>query len=238
MSVRLWLLEGLPGTGKTTAAQCLAGLCVAARQRVQWWPEEDRDHPATPASLRKRAAESEFPDLCVAAFEELVHREAGVLILEGSAFQSTVRFMFANGCRDQRIRSYLAEWAIVVAPARPGLLLFRVEDVPAHFDEVVANRGQPWIDKVVAYVERTPVALANGWHGYAGFLSFWTAYQQLVFDVAPEAKCGILKLQGWCEGRSFPAVQAFNFLSREGPPAVEGGPDPRFASGPRSDCEW
>ena len=214
MPTRLWLLEGLPGTGKTTAAKRLAGMCEDVRVPARWWPEEAKDHPATPAALRTRAAERDFADLCISSFAEFVGREEGVLILDGAAFQSTIRFMFANGWREPCIGAYLARWAGVVATAQPRLLLFRVDDVREHFDQVVAIRGQPWIGKLVAYVERTPIALVQDWRGFEGFLRFWGGYQRLVCEMAVEVKCPLLELQGWPEARRFAADDAFAFLSR------------------------
>lgn len=211
---RLWLLEGLPGAGKTSAARRLAEMCDDLRLPARWWPEEAKDHPATPSALRRRSADPDFADLCVLSFAELVHREDGVLILEGSAFQSTVRFMFANGWREPCLGAYLAKWASVVTAAQPRILLFRVDDVPGHFEQVVATRGQPWIGKLVAYVERTPIALANDWRGFQGFLRFWDAYQRLILDLAVEVKCPVLELQGWREGRGFAADDAFAFLNQ------------------------
>lgn len=214
MPARLWLLEGLPGTGKTTAAKRLTGMCEDVRLPARWWPEEASNHPATPSTLRRRSSDPDFADLCVLSFAELVHREDGVLILEGSAFQSTIRFMFANGWREPRVGAYLAKWASAITAAQPRLVLFRVEDVPGHFDQVVATRGPLWIGKLVAYVERTPIALANDWRGFEGFLRFWASYQRLVFDLAVEVKFPMLELPGWPEARSFAADEAFTFLSQ------------------------
>lgn len=104
--------------------------------------------------------------------------------------------------------------ARVVTAAHPRILLFRVDDVPGHFEQVVATRGPLWIGKLVAYVEQTPVALANDWRGFEGFLRLWDAYQRLILDLAIEVKCPVLELQGWREGRGFAADDAFAFLNQ------------------------
>lgn len=214
-ATRLWLLEGLPGTGKTSAARRLAELCDEARLAARWWPEEAKDHPATPAALRRQSAHPDFAGRCVSSFRDLVHLQDGVLILDGSALQSTVRFMFAQGWRDERIAAYVAEWSRVVAVAQPRLLLFRVGDLPKHFDQVVAIRGRTWSSKLTSYVERTPVALTKDWRGSEGFLQFWAAYQSLAFEMAAEANCPVLELRGWsAAGGGFAADEAFAFLVR------------------------
>lgn len=123
--------------------------------------------------------------------------------------------MFAQGWREERIAAYVTEWSGAVAAAQPRLLLLRVDDLPKHFDQVVAIRGRTWIGKLTCYVERTPVALAKGWRVFDGFLRFWTADQRLAFELAAEVNCPVLELQGWSEARGgFAAEDAFAFLAR------------------------
>lgn len=213
MAARLWLLEGLPGTGKTTAAERLCDLCEASGTPARWWLEEARDHPATPASLRRRADAPDFGEVCALAFRDFVEREPGVLILEGSAFQSVVRFMFANGWPARRIRDYLANWSAAVSDARPRLLIFAVTDPYRHFEDLVVNvRGPTWIARLTAYVEQTPIAAANDWSGFDGFVRFWAGYQQLVLELAGELKCPSRVVEGWPQSRRFDAFEALDFF--------------------------
>lgn len=213
MAARLWLLEGLPGTGKTTAAERLCELCNSAGLPARWWLEEAKDHPVTPAELRRRAAETDFADLCVSAFHGFVRREAGVLILEGSSFQSTVRFMFADGWPVERIQDYLNRLSITISPACPRLLVFRAVDVRRHFADFVAPvRGPEWVRKLVAYVERTPIATANSWSSFDGLVRFWADYQHLVLELASELNCPLQVIDGWSGGGQSEAPEVLPFF--------------------------
>jgi hypothetical protein len=217
---QLWLIEGLPGSGKTSAAERLTALCHAKGLSTRWWLEEAKDHPVLPSALRKLAASPEFPALCVEAFRSFVNTEAGILILEGSAFQNTVRFMFANARPHDELTTYLAAWVDAVSSAEPRLMMFHIEDPQAHFTRfIAARRGSNWIRKLVAYVESTPVAKARDWSGLDGFVAFWTTYQALCLSCATTLPWPVEMRASWSETRRFDDMAVLDFFIRQVSPA-------------------
>jgi len=209
----LWLIEGLPGTGKTTAAERLNALCNARGLPARWWLEEAKNHPVLPASLRKLSASPAFASLCIQAIRKFIDAEPGILILEGSAFQNTVRFMFANEWPPIRISAYVAAWAEAMAPARPRLMMFKIDDPNTHYlDFLAEKRGALWMNKLIAYVESTPVARSCGWKGVDGFVRFWTAYQKLCLDYEMMLPWPVCVASGWSEAKAFDEEVALHFF--------------------------
>ncbi len=51
---KLILVEGLPGSGKSTTAHALARLLAGRRVPVRWWYEEEINHPVY--AFRDRAS--------------------------------------------------------------------------------------------------------------------------------------------------------------------------------------
>jgi hypothetical protein len=97
----LWLIEGLPGTGKTTMAE---QLCILARKSglsAAWYLEESIDHPVHGRKLKEGRKNGDiFVKSCLEAwraFADNSTKTPDIQILEGSAFQSTVRFMMGGG---------------------------------------------------------------------------------------------------------------------------------------------
>lgn len=210
---RLWLIEGLPGSGKTSAAERLNAWCGGEGLMSRWWLEEAKDHPVLPADLRRRAAEPGFPQLCIQAFRDFVEIESGVLILEGAAFQNTIRFMFANARSDAEIADYVAAWAETIAPARPRLLMFEVSSPEAHYADFVASRrGAGWMARLVTYVESTPIARQRRWVGLDGFVRFWAEYQEICLAHASALPWPVKLLPAWSETGAFDEEGAFRFF--------------------------
>lgn len=183
VTTNLWLIEGLPGAGKTSLAKDIAEQRQAEGASARWWLEEDRDHPVLPAALRKQSAASNFPDLCLNAFARFIAVEEGDLILEGSAFQSTVRFMFANAREPVVVSDYVDHWCRVVTPAQARLVYLTISQPKPHFEDICRVRGAEWSQKLIAYIERTPIAQAQRWSGFEGFVAFWEAYQDLCLNL-------------------------------------------------------
>jgi hypothetical protein len=181
--VRALFVEGLPGTGKTTAARWiharLEGRGVAAR----WWREECADHPATPRTLRRTAATPGFAARCLAHWRRFASesRNAGALpILEGSAFQSTIRFMLEQEVPRDEILAYLRDFERMLAPLAPRLVYLAAPDPRAFLtDFVYPTRGPEWVAKVSAHLAATPCCRARGWSGPDGMLRFWLLYHDL-----------------------------------------------------------
>lgn len=215
---QLWLIEGLPGAGKTSAAQRMHAQCEARGFRARWWLEEARDHPVTPSPLRKTAAAPDFAARCVSAFDGFVRTESGILILEGAAFQSTVRFMFANARSLAEMSGYVAAWAQAVTSAEPRLLILEARDPTAHYTAFVSRtRGDLWMQRLISYVEATPLARQRRWVGLDGFIQFWAEYQALCLELAAALPWPIMRMGAWSEAGLFDEEAAFDFF-RERPP--------------------
>jgi hypothetical protein len=192
---RCRLVEGIPGSGKSTAAEAAAAWLTARGIAARWHLEEDHAHPAMPRSLVVRWREPDFTARCTASLARFAEAipPGGVEILEGTAFQSTARFLWAAD-RDDEIPAYLDGLARALAPATPAFLHLRPSDRAAWLrDFVLPRRGPDWEAKLVAYVETTARGRRCGWSGREGFVAFWTAYGEAC--------------DGWCEDLPFPRTE-------------------------------
>lgn len=163
-------------------AQAICEALISVQLRACWYREEDSEHPVIPKNIRREAYSASFPELCLARWRAFVSRtEPGTLhVLEGVAFQSTVRFMYAADRSVADIEDYVARFVEVVASSCP-LLVYLVPPDPAAYLSafVYPLRGSTWVEKLSAYVARTPIGVRHGWTGVDGLSAFWTRYSEL-----------------------------------------------------------
>ncbi|MFS2206344.1 hypothetical protein [Variovorax sp. Varisp36] len=178
--MRLVLIEGLPGTGKTTLAERLCALALQEGCASRWYLEEAADHPVHPHSLNAARLEADYPSRCLQGwqrFADEVRSDSTLNILEGSAFQSTVRFMMEQNRTD--IDDYFGRFEGILSPLRPVFIYLRPEDAERHSRATAAHRGSDWTRKVAAYLEQTPYAHRHGLRGESGMHRFWANYAHL-----------------------------------------------------------
>lgn len=181
--------EGLPGSGKTTASGQFCKLLKSNGIDASWWPELAPDHPIIPAEGRALSCRHDYPQICLDAWLTFLKSSNSTAVLDGYALQSTVRFLYANCIAKTQIEDYFNKWQ-ELAP-ETTLVYFYVENPDDHYDVVLAERGNEWSRKLYAYVERTPIGVANGYQARAGFVEFWSNYQQLCLELLDVADVSV-----------------------------------------------
>jgi len=174
--------DGISGSGKSTAAERLTGILQSKQIDAAWWLEESADHPVMPEERRALSRNSNFPDVCLEAWRSFLDSQLNaVAVLEGYAFQNTVRFLFEQRVNRYQIIKYFREWQ-EISPDTSIIYLF-VNDAAKHYEVVLPERGKEWTQKLFAWVEGTPVGKASNLRGESGFVEFWSIYQELCLEL-------------------------------------------------------
>jgi hypothetical protein len=178
-------LEGICGSGKTTSAETLCECFITEGHAARWYLEESKDHPVTPSTIRRRPKDGDFSAALLRSWSDFLARTecAGCYhILEGYAFQSTVRFMLEYLRPRSEIDAYFARW-VELGLGRNQLVYFYVDDVARHMESALPLKGGEWVSKVTLYIEGTPYGQQHLLRGLGGFVEFWARYQDLCVDL-------------------------------------------------------
>jgi hypothetical protein len=205
---RLILIEGLPGSGKTSTAEQLYRILSVKGLSCSWFLEEDANHPVTPRTLRRTASLAGFADRCLKSWGEFVNAEGSgqrIFILEGCALQSTVRFMVEYESSRRDLAAYLDQFEAIVHPLAPRLIHLYQHD-PARFmqNSVLPKRGPVWATKVSSYLASTPCFQQHGWEGIDGMVRFWVHYQEICEGLVRHLGMPLLSIEN--SAQDWPAI--------------------------------
>jgi len=173
--VRVILIEGVPGSGKTTLAKFLCEKALARGLTANWYPEGSANHPVHPHTDRTGKNLTEYYLQQWRQFICANTEKSEILILEGSLFQSTIRFMI-EADNETVIAQYFKQCQLILCTVPTNLIYLRPPDIRSHIDWTSSIRGSDWTDKVKNYLENTAFCKNRGWSGTLGMTEFWCYY--------------------------------------------------------------
>lgn len=172
MKTNLIIVEGLPGSGKSTTAERIAGELKRRENKVLCVDEGAQDHPAD-------YAEYDFPDfeterrMILDKWRRFVGQaNRGVVYVFNCVFlqnpmcETMMRFGMEPGASQR----YIAEIAELIQPLRPVILYIDQPDVKDSIDRVLEERGPDWLNAVIEYHTAQGYGKEHALSGYAGYI--------------------------------------------------------------------
>jgi hypothetical protein len=196
--MHLILLDGLPGSGKSTAtdyvAHCLNEAGVAARA---YYESEDGHplnvggplHPAgvtTGEALFRQYTVERYIAESLARWRTLAAETArnGVVpVLDSYPYQNAARILLQMDADPARIAAYITEVEAIAAPLSPGLIFLEAADPVAAWEWAVSVRGSEWAESTGAIVTECPYVWNRGLGTIDGMVAMMGAYAALLRDL-------------------------------------------------------
>ena len=154
-NVKLIIVAGMSGTGKSTTAQNISYQYMKNGVKHEWYHEEMQDHPIrwanggefTVGDLKtEEGMRSNVLDT-YARWQLLVEdmlSKGGIFVMEGCLYQNIIRYFIPGAYPVEKITEYYDELVKILMPVNPHIIHLHRPDVAKSFEKAFAVRGKKW----------------------------------------------------------------------------------------------
>lgn len=210
INTRLLLVEGPPGSGKTTTAGKLAEAVNRAGLDCQCFWEWSPDHPIPIGDdlhldqvIRTSIAREQETHALWQRFVRARQGDQIVTVLESRFWQTSLMLMYVAGKSPDGILESNRRVIDILRPLNPVLVHYRITDLRAFVERTIevkeaewqqARLPGTWIGHIFSGFEDQPWAIRRGLHGREGFVTLlveWANMSETLYAQIPFSKLQI-----------------------------------------------
>lgn len=172
MKTNLIIVEGLPGSGKSTTAAMIAEELQKKGKQVVCVDEGVQEHPADYTDYDFPDFETERKKILdkwrsfVAGADKDTIYVFNCIFLQNPMCETMMRF----GMNEKSSKGYIAEIVEIIRPLNPIIIYIDKSDVKAAIDSVLGERGTDWLNAVIDYHVSQGYGKQNNLSGYEGYI--------------------------------------------------------------------
>jgi thymidylate kinase len=187
IQTNLILVDGLPGSGKSTTAQQLYMHLIKHGYKAHWFFEHDVTHPIyvnTEVRLAREVGDLEpnkIHEKALTNWANLVSSTGAenIAILEGTLFQSGAGSQFVMNWEPDKIASYAFLVEKLIERLDPVLIYFYQTDVAEALRRICKCRGRWFEEYLVKHVGASPYGKARGVTDIASVIEVLKAFREI-----------------------------------------------------------
>lgn len=208
----LVVLDGLPGSGKTTTGQWLTSKLQAHGLNIRWLPETEVSHLLWWYE-HWNGTNYQVPDFEKISVETYLQTSLGKwqdftdvtcksdqrYIAESVFFQNAVAMFLMGGAQQAMLLAYAQEVQNITKSLNPILIYFYQNNVAATLRKICTLRGQAFEEELIHHMERFPYLRRRKLKGLYGVTMLWQdirAITDTLFDEYDGPKLAIETSEG------------------------------------------
>ena len=208
IETKLIVLDGLPGSGKTTIAEWLTSQLQQQGTKIWYLPEYDTTHPLWWYSYwnGKEYLTPDFDNIPIETFLETslskwrgfvdsVQAADQQVIVESVFFQDAVAMFLMGGAAPVQLIEYAREVQRITHTLNPVLIYFRQNNVPYALQKICSIRGKEFEDELVSNMESFPYLKQRNLKRLEGVTALWQNIHELTDSIFDEYKIRKLALE-------------------------------------------
>ena len=184
MKTNLIIVEGLPGSGKSTTAAMIADELQKKGVRALFF-DEGEEHPADYKDYDFPDFETEREKILekwrdfAGKYDKDTIYVFNCVFLQNPMCETMMRFDMGY----EQSRAYIAEIAEIIKPLDPLIVYIDCPDIRASVDRVLDERGEGWLNAVTDYHVSQGYGKRNGLSGYDGYLECLAERKRRELDI-------------------------------------------------------
>jgi deoxyadenosine/deoxycytidine kinase len=198
IDTRLIVIDGLPGSGKTTTAEWLTTQIQQQNMKIWYLPEYDTAHPLWWYEYWD-GNDYLTPDFDNISIENFLHTSLSkwrgfvdsadqLVLAESVFFQDAAAMFLMGGATPTRLMEYALDIQRIAQSLDPVLIYFRQNDVSNALQRICTIRGKEFEDELVTNMERFPYLKQRSLKGLDGVVALWQNIQKLTDAIFDEYK--------------------------------------------------
>lgn len=186
---RLVVVEGIIGSGKSTAARFIAEYLRQSHIDVRLVVEGGRDHPVRLANSLPHPFQpwrDVTPDEFIAqsyrkwrTFVAQIEATNVVTLCDGQLFHGNLTDLLMMDVEPQQLESYVAKVVQLISALTPVVIYFHQRDIADSLRATCQQRGRHWVDYQVDWKLQSPYARRRMLTREQGLFEFYQTYREI-----------------------------------------------------------